>query len=77
MRVTLVAEGTHVRVIPPEETRRLEIGTESAQVRAQESHSDASKVDSVEHEGGGWYPTLDGWGVPSDRGGGASGAERA
>ena len=74
----LVAEGRPtIEATPPEETRRLQIGTESAQVCAQESHGDTSKVDSVEHEGGGWYPTLDGWGVPSGRGGGASGAERA
>ena len=60
----LVAQGR-----PPEPAsspigaRPREIGTESAHNRAPESHRRASEVDSVEHEGGGWYPTLDGWGT--------------
>jgi hypothetical protein len=60
----LVAEGIPFRGAgSPLGTGPDEIGTQAAQTGTEPSHLGAEKVVNVEHEGGGRFPALYGWGV--------------
>jgi hypothetical protein len=55
----LVAEGVPLRAeASPAGTGPRNIGTKSAQAGTEPSHRSAKKVDSVEHEGGGWFSSV-------------------